>query len=297
MKKTRFLVCIITLMAILLCSCAVDADKLSATSISVGDSDAIGDEVRADISVLWDSTYICVDDTAPATMQIVFNGKVYTGTYTSSCLEYRNDYITHIYHFEPTADYSYDGEFYIHSQTEELIGFEANTLSDGDWSQEDCLQKAEEIVSEYINVSEYNRTVKEVGRIYFIEYVKYYQGIQTSEHLYINLDKTGEVLLMLSAMLGRFPSDQQPISTEELDVSLLTSKAAEKVIKQKALESSTTGYYDRVEEIREPMWVMINGRMMLVNLVVLTSSKNEGHSNIYVAIEAAPEAELQPQTK
>ncbi len=240
MKKISLILLSIIITISLLCSCSFSDTDDTLTDMNVvaylfdaSDSFSTVSSHNKDFMPTPSSYY---DETAEKEVSITYNGVEYKGTYTGTDMAYMDNRFVDVYE-------GYHLSFGLTHDTKELYYISGAKLDENEptdkirnFSVDECIKIANNIASQYINVSEYSvktSTIDSVG-IEMVSYRKSYNGVPTSELLMIDISYvTGKQLGFSMRSIGQF--DNEEISKSKSAVELLL-KEGKKVAYEKAEE-------------------------------------------------------------
>lgn len=181
-----------------------------------------------------------LDESAPQTMTITFNGQTYTGTYDETYVRRYATYLEHVYRFENARGYA--SEFTVHAETDELMYIRFDSASELKISEEKAEKIAFAVADQYINRDEYILTVEKSDLAIRYHYDKYIGGVKTSEYFIVSVTGEGEILDISKCNLGAFPSEQEKLSAGNLQKFETLSKDIGKKFAIEQAEKICTGY-------------------------------------------------------
>lgn len=198
---------------------------------------------------------------APRTMTVTFNGVDYTGEYSGSSVDAPNTYM---------ADrYSTDGgSFEVHSETGRLVSISIWTDSgeaQKKKTEAECEAIAQELVSQYADLSQYTLETTPNERNYIFEYIRYMDGLKTNDRYYIVVSTAGEITNFSCCGGGSFSAEQLPLPQEALvqQLEFLQSEQAENALTEK-IETIYENFHEvypdpeaSYEYIIEPQYLVV----------------------------------------
>ena len=272
MKK---LVCLISVIVMILLSAACGENtKYKAMIFEISYSEVLSDD-DIEFSLGKKSVSFGREDAAQTLSQNI-NGNTVEGVYKESKYGYGNYFVTDRYKTENSADSAWfevdsDGMLagYTHKRSEEKPGKEC--------SEDECIEIARAFMKNIIDVSDYKMESKydEAYDSYKIMFTKYVNDFETMDRAYVSVDKSGDVYLYTSNMLGKVPAD---VSTN------FDLKAVKCTIEAKldVLYENTKKTHDKTEYIdsEEILSVLEDGTPVLLVWYEIEYSKFEGEYEI-----------------
>lgn len=167
------------------------------------------------------------EESALQTMEVLFGGAEYKGVYDCSYVELHNTYTTHRYNME-------DGWFAVNGDTGELVGFMFYDLETGDLEREDCAAVARKFAATLVDINQYQFSESFEESFYTCSYVRFLNGVETSERIDISVSTTGRITSFYSKMLGAFARvEEEDRVQQEKKLTSLVSAEAEKLVSEK----------------------------------------------------------------
>lgn len=235
MKLFKFmfaLISVIIVVSLFGCS-ASPSSSIKYEALEVGGYDSLDGGAHQSEFPLWDSALrnYHQDDSAPKSASVTFNGENYYGEYNRSIVWIPTLHKTHVY----TGD---GFRFDINGSTGELISLqiydsEARTLQN---DQTACRSIADEIVSNYINVEDFEVTCDAGDDYYAFSYDKKINGIKTTDSVSITVNRDGNVTHFGYTTLHAF---------DDVDASDIDATRAEETALSK-IESIYSGNTQRI---------------------------------------------------
>lgn len=245
--------------------------------------------VGIDIEKDWWTSTRDYDDSVEKSKTIIFQGEEYTGTYTHSCI---NNYEWYVTDFYETDDYV---EFSISRETGELRGINIkpqknywNELIEENvnYSAEEVEEQVKHFASEYIDLQAYVMEMtgysdRQNGEITVYTYIftKYINGIQTADRLWIEYTSKGTAVCVNWRAIGKFDDIAIPENAvEKTDLSV-----ADKVQSVYAASYST----ENAEVYNQILTYAPDGNKVIVSLVSVTLKTQDGDSTFDTMIKLA----------
>ena len=275
MKKAICLMSIITL--IFLSSACTGVSQNSEYRIMRFEQSYSDSLLESDIEFTFGKKegYFVREDAAQTLSQSI-NGNTVEGVYKESKYGYGNYFVTDRYKAENSADSTWfevdsDGMLagYTHKRSEEKTGKEC--------TEDECIEIARAFMKNIIDISDYKMESKydEAYDSYKIMFTKYVNDFETMDRAYVSVDKSGDVYLYTSNMLGKVPAD---VSTD------FDLKAVKSTIEAKldVLYENTKKTHDKTEYIdsEEILSVLEDGTPVLLVWYEIEYSKFEGEYEI-----------------
>ena len=275
MKKAICLMSIITL--IFLSSACTGVSQNSEYRIMRFEQSYSDSLLESDIEFTFGKKegYFVREDAAQTLSQSI-NGNTVEGVYKESKYGYGNYFVTDRYKAENSDDstwFEVDSEGmlagYTHKRSKVKPGKEC--------SEDECIEIARAFMKNIIDVSDYKMESKydEAYDSYKIMFTKYVNDFKTMDRAYVSVDKSGDVYLYTSNMLGKVPAD---VSTN------FDLKAVKSTIEAKldVLYENTKKTHDKTEYIdsEEILSVLEDGTPVLLVWYEIEYSKFEGEYEI-----------------
>lgn len=201
---------------------------------------------------------------AAETYTITFDGTEYTGTYSYTALR---NYTSYEYDTYLTDS----GSFSIRTDNGVLVEFvgscDESSYDTAPYSSiEDCQTQAENLASQYFDMSEYTLETS-AGDIYnSFRYTIYSDGVPTRDTVNICVSiYTGEVIIYSAGDLGAFTFSTASTSSLTDSVSALTSENAASALEAKL--DAIYGEYESYEVTNQVLAKLANGSVGLVSTV------------------------------
>ena len=275
MKKAICLMSIITL--IFLSSACTGVSQNSEYRIMRFEQSYSDSLLESDIEFTFGKKegYFVREDAAQTLSQNI-NGNTVEGVYKESKYGYGNYFVTDRYKAENSADSTWfevdsDGMLvgYTHKRSEVEPGKEC--------SEDECIEIARAFMKNIIDVSDYKMESKydEAYDSYKIMFTKYVNDFETMDRAYVSVDKSGDVYLYTSNMLGKVPAD---VPTD-FDLKSVKSTIEAKL---DVLYENTKKTHDKTEYIdsEEILSVLEDGTPVLLVWYEIEYSKFEGEYEI-----------------
>lgn len=199
-----------------------------------GSKDSSGKQIsEPDCQVPWYPYEFFEDPTAETWKSIIFNGgTVYTAKYRNSEIARATNYQTDYYHIGRI-------EFAVNHETGELTDLLAGEETGGNMTADDCSDKADHIAKQYLNIDEFEKTVT-TDYFHTFEYIRYIDGIRTSERFHIAFTTAGDFIYCGYTMQGAF---DEFITPENLENTLIAVNAMNHEDALTALENKLKSDY------------------------------------------------------
>ena len=126
------------------------------------------------------------DSEAQQTMEVTFNGKNYSGDYWYSIVESYSLSLSDYYNFD-------NGWFSVNRESGKLETIVFTNFGSGDKSVEECKTYAEDIASQYIDLSQYTLVSSEGDPVHGYQFIKMIDGFETSDVLTIAISSSGDI--------------------------------------------------------------------------------------------------------
>lgn len=165
------------------------------TALEVGSlSDASDGRIHKDEFPIWSSENISYhfDETAPSEATVSFMGTEYTGSYRHSYILIPGTSLRHQYKNE-------EAKFTINAETGKLksIDFYREYELSSTVDIEYCQKLAESVISQYINIDDYELEIEETpyysNYLALFRYTKIVSGYLTSDYAMISIDGNGNI--------------------------------------------------------------------------------------------------------
>lgn len=173
---------------------------------------------------------------APESVTVSFDGNKYSGKYSYSSVEYYNTYESDFYDFD-------GGWFSVKTGTDELDSIAFYGANSGSKSVDDCLLIAKSIAEHYINIDEYDLTVKQKDDYCYFVYVRTINGVETCDRLSLIISTSGEIVSFNMWMCSEMKEilnaqNQRSPSWEENKVAELVDEKYEDALFEKIIKSN-----------------------------------------------------------
>lgn len=126
------------------------------------------------------------DSEAPQTMETTFNGKNYSGDYWYSIIESYSLSLSDYYNFD-------NGWFSVNRDSGKLETIVFTDFGSGDKTVDECKTYAEDIASQYIDLSQYTLVSSPGDPVHGYQFIKMIDGIETSDVLSIAISSSGDI--------------------------------------------------------------------------------------------------------
>ena len=154
------------------------------------------DTAGHDLSV-WDRELISShkDDSAPETASIELMGKTFEGKYSYSAVFYPATHLSHVY----TGEF---GGFAISAETGGIDSFHASYAeTEKKTGEDECSARADAVAGRFIDTAQYVREEAEIETGYYYTYVKYVEGLPTSDKFGVGISFYGGGITAIGASL------------------------------------------------------------------------------------------------
>ena len=177
------------------------------------------------IDVEYDKwNHITTSETASQELSLELNNETIQGKYKYSMIKNGCNYLSHYY------VYQFGQNFSINSKTGKIDSyFWGNPTQSGNivLEEEDCINAAEQFLSNFTDVSEYNIFNSYKDGKYYIDFIKYINGIPTDDCATIIVLQDGSLYSFSSFMLGEISVDiTNPFVLENADQSVYQKLSA-----------------------------------------------------------------------
>lgn len=176
--------------------------------------------------------HIITSETASQELSLELNNETIQGKYKYSMMKNGCNYLSHYY-----VD-QFGQNFSINSKTGKIDSYFWGTPTQSgniELEEEDCINVAEQFLSNFTDVSEYNILNSYKDGKYYIDFIKYINGIPTDDCATIIVLQDGSLYSFSSFMLGEISIDiTNPFVLEDADqsiyqkLSIICNKAKEK---------------------------------------------------------------------
>ena len=192
MKKNlliALLYVVISCVFIMACSNATATDLSNISVLEIGSAiDASDGGTHASEYDLWSAAncYPHNDTAAAQKMEVTFNGNVFHGDYWYSLVE--------SYNLHPSDYYSFSGGWFsINRNSGQLETIILMDFGTGNKSVDECKKYAEDIASQYIDLSQYSLMSSGGDPVYGYQFTKMVDGIETSDRLSVAISSSGDI--------------------------------------------------------------------------------------------------------
>jgi hypothetical protein len=211
--------------------------------------------------------------------EIRLNEETISGVYQYSDHQIPNNYPSHIYKDSQGKRFATDPNgtpvFYFWGNPQN------NVVSSRICSEQQCLAIAQDFLSNFVNVDEYEVTTETDSQegIYEITFTKWLNGYPTTDHATVTVKSDGSLYSYSSFMLGRLPTT----STVKFDLELAKQSVYQKIDK---IYDSVRGEYTSIT-CDEPIFeytILENGATALFCVVdVQCKLPNGGDTPMYLS--------------
>ncbi len=263
MKKNlliALLYVVISCVFVTACSNATATDLSNISVLEIGSAiDASDGGTHASEYDFWSAANCNPhNDTAAAQkMEVTFNGNVFHGDYWYSLVE--------SYNLHPSDYYSFlGGWFSINRNSGQLETIILMDFGTGNKSVEDCRQYAEDIASQYIDLSQYSLVSSAGDPVHGYQFTKMVNGIETSDRLSVAISSSGDISSFCNFTNDDFNNINKMGSAEEKKnfIKKIASPDISKKIEEKL--NSIYDNWDSYETINKKLVALENQEVGMV---------------------------------
>ena len=231
-------------------SCKAEDYEIQALEIGCAFDSADGGNHKSEYEP-WSSENVGIFqyDDVPQEAIITFNELDYKGTYYRS---ERNELVNYQIDYYSVGDV----KFGVNSETKALVSFSKDG-NKGSLTENECKNRAEDFVSKYIDVNDYDLEVKQNSESYSFYYFKNIYNVPTCECVAITVSTAGDIIYFERQMSGVFEDLNVNSSTIEARVKELKSRQAMDVLKEKI--NSIYSTYSSYEIVSQYVVVLEDG--------------------------------------
>ena len=180
---------------------------------------------------------------------VIFEGKEYKGIYDYSCIDLYNNHYSDYYQFS-------DGVFSVNPLNDELELFAEFNENTGNVSSDTCLQKANQIASSYLDLSDFTITTRSDPFTHSILYQRYIDDIATCSKLSVGFNTQGDLVTFQRMMIDEMNSAIESYGEANLHelLALLTSETTMESLSQ-TFEENHNNYV--TYNVQKPLLVIL----------------------------------------
>lgn len=217
------------------------------------------------------------DENAPREFTVTFENVTYTGEYNHSerdmFVNYQKDY------------YHTDGIFFsVNSETKKLTSISFRDTENGNLTESDCREIADDFVSDYLNLKECIVESNVYSKWYNFFYISSIGDFWTNEVVSISISTDGQICYFEAQMIGEFEKTGISRSNLEARVKALHSDEAMKVLESK-IQSIYSDYISY--EIGDSYVVILEDGSVGISYGVSVTYKSEYSTDEFIETSSA----------